>query len=89
MKHKKKVSYLASDLKYNFERGFLRLNEHNGYTPRPGDFLLFTGLPRPDKAFNLAKITSYNIKTEDVEFQYLNNVSNKQMYRYIWLSSKR
>jgi hypothetical protein len=85
VKHNRKVSYLASDLKYDLERGFLRLNEHTGYVPRPGDFLLFTGLPRPEKPFYLVKVTSYNAKTEDVEFQYLNSASNKQKYRYVWL----
>ena len=55
------------------------------FLPQPGDFMLFTGLPRPGKPFYLVKVQQYHEGTGDIDFQYLNNTSNRQKYKYVWV----
>jgi hypothetical protein len=54
------------------------------FLPRQGDFLFFIGLATKQRPFYLVQVTDYEPSAEFVHFQYLNNSTSKQKYRYCW-----
>ena len=60
-------------------------SRNTSYSPTPGDFMLFMGIPRPGKPFYLVQVKDYHEDSGDVDFHYLNNTHSRTKYRYVWV----